>query len=306
MGALQGKSVVITGSGRGIGAACAKGVARLGAAVVVNDVSADVAEATAAEIRAAGGRAVAQVADIVSWDEAGKLIERCVAEFGAIDGLVNNAGLFAMARLDELDGAKWRALVDVNVIGTVNCAAHAVKHMQKRGGGSIVNVTSGAHMGIPAMGIYGATKGAVASLTYAWAMELKDAGIRVNALSPQAATRMSDTTGAYFSGRGEKRPVGKSPPAENNSPVIEFLLSDASAGMTGQIVRIDGAQLALCTHPGILMPILRNEHWTFEAVRDAFAADLARRQLPLGIVGINVADTVANPSDLWKARASGS
>jgi NAD(P)-dependent dehydrogenase (short-subunit alcohol dehydrogenase family) len=303
MSALQGKAVVITGSGRGIGAACAKGVARLGAAVVVNDVSADVAEATAAEIRSQGGRAVAQVADITSWADAGKLIARCVSEFGAIDGLVNNAGLFAMARLDELDEAKWRSLVDVNIVGTVNCAAHAVKQMQKRGRGSIVNVTSGAHMGIPAMGIYGATKGAVASLTYTWAMELKDSGIRVNALSPQAATRMSETTGAYFGGRGEKRPIGNSPPAENNSPVVEFLLSDAAAGITGQLVRIDGAQLALCTHPGIQMPLLRNERWSFETVREAFATDLAKRQVPLGIVGMRVAETVDNPSDLWKSRA---
>ena len=100
---LQGKAVVITGSGRGIGAATAARAARLGARVVVNDVDGDVAEATAAAIRAAGGEAVAIAADITQWDEAGRLIAGCVEAFGRIDGLVNNAGLFRMGRIDELD-----------------------------------------------------------------------------------------------------------------------------------------------------------------------------------------------------------
>src|SRR5690349_12897016 len=98
---LEGKAVVITGSGRGIGAACAKGVARQGASVIVNDVDAKLAEETVAAISAAGGTAVACVADITDWDQAGRLIDRCVAAFGKIDGLVNNAALFHRSRLDQ-------------------------------------------------------------------------------------------------------------------------------------------------------------------------------------------------------------
>jgi NAD(P)-dependent dehydrogenase (short-subunit alcohol dehydrogenase family) len=302
-GILQGKAVVITGSGQGIGRACALAVARLGAAVVVNDVNKTKAEAVAGEIRAAGAKAVAHVADIASWSEAAGLIERCVGEFGAIDGLVNNAALFMMGRLDEMTDGDTQRLFNVNVVGTVNCSMHAVKQMQKRRKGSIVNVTSGAHMGIPAMGVYGATKGAVASFTYTWAMELKDSGIRVNALSPQAATAMGDSTHEYYRAKGLPKPA-QQPPAENNTPVVEYLLSDASNGVTGQIVRIDGPQLGLCAHPGILMPMQSNPHWTCESVAEAFERDFAKRQLPLGIVGMSV-QTVDNPSDFWKRSEAG-
>jgi NAD(P)-dependent dehydrogenase (short-subunit alcohol dehydrogenase family) len=296
MGALSGKSVIVTGSGRGIGAACARSIARLGAAVVVNDIDARNAEAVAEGIRADGGRAVAHIADISSWQGAGGLIERCVREFGAVDGLVNNAALFMMGRLDEMQEGECLRLLNVNVIGTANCAAHAVRHMQKRRSGSIVNVTSGAHMGMLAMGIYGATKGAVASFTYTWAMELKDHGIRVNALSPRADTPMGDIRKDYMRARGVEGPPALQLSAEGNTPVVEFLLSDDAADITGQIVRIDGAQLTLCSHPMVALPLQRNERWTFESVRDAFREGLVKRQFPSGIVGIRNFEVVLNRS----------
>lgn len=299
MGALDGKAIVITGSGRGLGAACAKGVAARGAAVIVNDVDEQPALEVAKAINGSGGRAIAHSADISKWSEAAALIERCVREFGTIDGLVNNAALFSMARLDELREQDIRRFIEANLIGTINCAAHAIGPMIKSGKGSIVNVTSGAQMGLPTLGVYGATKGAVASLTYTWAIELKEKGIRVNALSPQAATRLHEVSDAYYRAKGLPPPAPvKQPPPENNAPVVEFLLSDASAGVTGQVIRSDGPQLALCTHPGILMPILQNDHWTFESVCEAFAHDLAKRQPPLGIVGVEVTFT-PNPSDYW-------
>jgi hypothetical protein len=155
-------------------------------------------------------------------------------------------------------------------------------------------------MGIPAMGVYAATKGAVASFTYTWAMELQESGVRINALSPQADTPMGDATTEYYKAKGMAKPTGRQPPPENNTAVIEFLLSDASAGVTGQIVRVDGPQLALCTHPGILMPMRRHDGiWTYEAVDEAFRTDFAKRQLPLGIVGLELNKTIPNPSDFW-------
>ncbi|MGE0388023.1 MAG: SDR family NAD(P)-dependent oxidoreductase [Gammaproteobacteria bacterium] len=289
MGPLNGKAVIITGSGRGIGAACAKYIARLGGAVVVNDVDATEAEATAAAIRSAGGKAVAHVADITSWSAAGGLIDRCVSEFGAIDGLVNNAGLFSMGRLDEMTDGGLRRLLEVNVVGTANCAAHAVKPMLARGTGSIVNVTSGAHMGIPGMSAYGATKGAVASFTYTWAMELQGTGVRVNAMSPLAETRMGEESTAYARARGIDLPKRTDMPGpEANAPLIAFLVSDDARNVTGQIVRIEGRQLGLVAHPGIALPVIDRDAWDFESVRDAFRDSLAARQLPLGIVGLKV------------------
>ena len=304
MGALEGKAVVITGAGRGLGAACAKALAVQGAAVVVNDLDRQHASAIVKVINYAGGRAVAHPADISQWSEAKGLIDRCVREFGTIDGLVNNAAFFSMARLDALEEHDIRRSVEVNLIGTINCAAHAIRPMVTKGKGSIVNVTSGAQMGLEALSVYGSTKGAVASLTYGWAAEFGQKGIRVNALSPLAATRMTDAGDAYYRDKGLLLTNSVvPPPPENNTPVVEFLLSDASIGVSGQVIRVDGPQLALCTHPAILLPTINSEGWTFDSVREAFARDLAKRQLPSGIVGMQGTVT-HNPSGFWRTLAS--
>lgn len=281
---LQNKAVVITGAGRGIGAACAKGAALRGASVVVNDVDAAEAEHTVAEIRASGGKAVACVADITDWDEAGRLIQTCIDQFGKIDGLVNNAALFHRSRLDEFDPVVARRLVDVNVLGTLHCAAHAVKPMLAQGSGSIVNVTSDVHMGIPPYGIYGATKGAVASLVYTWALELAGTGVRVNALSPSGATRMVVQAAAEESEGLQYHAMA--PSAENNSPVVEFFLSDDSAHVTGQLVRTQGDYLFLYTHPALLMPPAIRSEWTFETVAGVFANELKDRLVACGTMGM--------------------
>src|SRR5262249_23200018 len=155
-----------------------------------------------AEVTAAGGKAVAGVADITSWDAAAGLIARCTDAFGAIDGLVNNAGLIIPDRIDEAKEADLRAMVNVNVLGTAFCTAHAAKAMRARRQGSIVNFCSGSHTGAATISGYAGTKGAVASFTYSWAAELKEAGVRVNAVLPMAETRMRDINDAYRASKG--------------------------------------------------------------------------------------------------------
>jgi len=284
MAMLEGKAIVITGSGRGIGAACAKGVARQGASVVVNDVDAAFADETVAAITATGGTAIACVADITDWDQAGALIDRCIAAFGKIDGLVNNAALFHRGRLDQYDPAVARALVDVNVIGTLNCAARAVKPMLAQGAGSIVNLTSNTHMGSPPYGIYAATKGAVASLVYTWAMELAGSGVRVNALSPFGATRM--VLASFDDDEEAKRVHAAFPRPEANSPVVEYLLSDAAAGVNGQMVLIRGQEVYLYAHPALMLPAVVRSEWTAEALADAFDREFKGRLVPCGDAGM--------------------
>jgi NAD(P)-dependent dehydrogenase (short-subunit alcohol dehydrogenase family) len=301
MAILAGKAIVVTGSGRGIGATIAKLAAAEGASVVVTDIDRDVAEQVAAEIVKAGGKAVAHAADITDWAGAGGLIQRCVDTYRKIDGLVNNAGLFRMGRVEEMNEADIRALMGANVIGTAFTARHAAPHMMKQKSGSIVNVTSGAHMGMPMMGAYGASKGAVASFTYTWSAELKDHGIRVNALSPMAATRMADSTSTYFAEKGMPAYSGTLPPPENNAPVVIFLLSDDAKSVTGQIVRIEGTQLSLVSHPGVAVPVLdRASGWNVAAITQAFRTDLGKRQLPVGVVGLKVEPTDI-VSAFWKA-----
>lgn len=280
---LEGKAIVITGSGGGIGAACAKGTARLGASVIVNDVDAEAAEQTVREIRDEGYTAVACQADITDWDASGRLISSCIENFGRIDGLVNNAGLFHLNKMWDFDPAVARALVDVNVLGTMYCGVHAARAMIPQGSGSIVNVVSGAHVGMESTGIYGATKGAVASLVYAWAVELKEKGIRVNALSPLAAnTRMARMNSEY---RGDD-PESKLQQPEANAPVVEYLLSDRAEDVTGQIVRIDSGELQLYTHPALLQPPILRDSWTCADVADAFDSQLKARMVDCGLMGM--------------------
>src|SRR5579863_389755 len=206
MSDLEGKSVVITGAGNGIGAAYARAAAAAGAQVIVNDIVAQDAEAMAQLIRRAGGRAVAQPGDIRSPSAAAALIDRCIAEFGAITGLVNNAAISRANTAWEAKADDFRAMLEVNVMGLFHCGQAALKPMMAQGSGSIINITSGAHTGQPTLGCYGATKGAVASLTYAWAGELRESGIRVNAVSPVGMSRMGNNPGL--------------PPAEANAPAV--------------------------------------------------------------------------------------
>lgn len=284
MRALEGKAVVITGAGAGLGAAYARHAASLGAAVVVNDLAPDAAMRVAAELTAAGARAIARPGDVSSWSFAGELVDSCVDAFGALDGLVNNAGLLRPAGLLDMSESDLRRMIDVNICGLVACATRAARVMIAKGRGSIINIASGSHAGDIGLGGYAATKGAVASLTYSWAMELADSGVRVNAVSPLAQTAMAQENLAFIARRstGRQPPAAALPDPAASAPVVSFLLSERSAAINGQIVRITGDTLSLMTHPAIAPPALKGD-WTFEAVCEAFADVLSSRQRPLGL-----------------------
>jgi NAD(P)-dependent dehydrogenase (short-subunit alcohol dehydrogenase family) len=283
---LQGKAIVITGSGRGIGAACAKGCARQGAAVVVNDIDPVDANDTAAAIAADGGKVIVCIADVSQWEQAERLIDTCISTFGKIDGLVNNAALYHAARIDAFDPIAARSLLEANVLGPLYCTGSAVKPMLAQGSGSIINVVSGAHMGIVNLGIYGATKGAVASMVYTWALELAGSGVRVNALSPFGATRIAfPDRRAPIPDEMAKR-LALLPPPEANSPVVEFLLSDLAKDVNGQLVRIDKGELQLYTHPALLLPSVKRDEWTAESVAQTFEHEFKDRQVPCGVRGM--------------------
>lgn len=285
MQALADKAVIITGAGSGLGAAYARHAAALGAAIVVNDVDGRAAQATAEAITRAGGKAIAHVGDVSSWPYAQVLVEACLDAFGTLTGLVNNAGILRTGRVIDLTEADMRRMLEVNLLGTAACASHAARRMLAAGtAGSIVNVASGSQAGDIGLGGYGATKGAVASLTYSWAMELRGTGIRVNALSPLAETAMAAQNKALMAEQAANRQVHYTtlPDPEVNAPVVSFLLSDASSGISGQVVRIAGRQLSFVTHPLIAEPILEDD-WSYETVNRAFADILADRQQPLGL-----------------------
>ena len=290
-GSLSGKAIAITGGGNGIGAATARLAAREGARVLVNDIDSAAARKVVADIRSDGGTAEAHVGDISNWRIAHSLVDACVDTWGTIDGLVNNAGLHYLSAIEEETERDLARLVEVNVLGSMYCGLAALREMRRRGRGSLVNTTSGAQSGITLTGAYAASKGAVASMTYSWAIDCAGTGVRVNALSPMAGdsvqgyhSSMTGNTISYFVQRG--LPPWPKPDAspEDNAPVSCYLLSDRARNINGQVVRIDGKRLTVMSHPAATGPLLERPEWTVAGIADAFDQTLAERQQPLGVV----------------------
>ena len=243
---------LITGSGRGIGAASALLAAKRGWAVCVNYISkADRAEAVVAEIRAGGGKAIAVQADTANEADVIRLFEQVDRDLGRLTSLVNNAGVTGRAgRLETFDAATLRRILDVNVVGTLLCTQQAVKRMStKQGGtgGTIVNVSSiaaqlgGANQWIP----YAAAKGAVNSITTGSAKEFAAEGIRVNAIMPG----LIDTEIHIEAGVGDRLqkvipqvPMGRIGTAAECAEAIVWLMSGEAAYMTGANLLISGGR----------------------------------------------------------------
>jgi NAD(P)-dependent dehydrogenase (short-subunit alcohol dehydrogenase family) len=274
MGLLDEKAIVVTGAARGLGRAYALEAAREGASVVVNDVDEAEAEAVVDEIIAAGGEASVYVASVVSWEGALGVVEHCQERFGKLDGLVNNAGILHAALPHEEDEKRARAIVEVNVLGAIYVGAHAMRVMIDQGHGAIVNNTSSSHYGVPGLASYSATKGALASLTYSWAVDMLPFGVRVNAFSPSAFTRMSTQSG--------RSNALKAPPVERNVPAVIYLLSDAADGITGQVVQLRGEDLVVVAHPGLTEAVASAPEWTPSLVVTRFDPVLRANIQPLG------------------------
>ena len=216
------------------------------ASVVCADLHADAAQRTAAAIVEAGGTAVAEQVDVADWAGAAALIDGCVERFGAIDGLVNNAGVVTVAPAAQETEANLRRVIEVNLLGTAFSGTLALRRMTARGAGSIVNVTSGAAFGMPRLAAYSASKGGVTSLTYAWAAEVAGTGVRVNAVSPNARTPLADQLAAAF----PDVPAGTDSP-ESNSAAVVHLLSDAASDVNGQVFVTGGPSLRRQSRPRI-------------------------------------------------------
>ncbi|MGH3780775.1 MAG: SDR family NAD(P)-dependent oxidoreductase [Pseudonocardiaceae bacterium] len=278
MGILEGRAVVITGAGRGLGEAYARHAARAGACVVVNDVDGEQAEAVAARIVEQGGRAVANAASVRDPDQASGIVRQCLAQFGRIDGLVNNAALgpHEVPPWEE-DVHCARDIIEVNVLGVLHCGIAAAKVMRAQGGGSIVNISSGSSFGQRRAGAYSASKGAVASLTYAWALDLEDAGVRVNGVCPLAWTRLVERSpAAQLRCTRERTP-------DRVAPLITYLLSDLADGITGQLIRCTGDQLHIVRQPAIKEPVLGCAGWDTDDIAAAFDGFLNQSLEPFGL-----------------------
>ena len=278
---LEGKAAVVTGAGRGIGRGHCIHLAKAGAAVVVNDRDVDEANKVVQELTDAGGKAVASGADISSREGCQSLVDQCVEAFGSIDIVVNNAGnvrdrTFLKMTDDEFDDV-WR----VHVKGTFWCSQIAARKMREQGsGGAIINTTSAAHFGNFGQTNYAAAKGAVASMTYTWAMELARYGIRVNAISPMGTTRMSKT---YKGPDGKEVEIPFIDPALNG-PTVVFLCSDKASYVTGQVFGTGGDRVTLLSQPRYGTSMLKPGGWGLDDLATHFKQQLGGQLEPLGIM----------------------
>ena len=246
---MHGKTAVVTGAGRGIGEGIAAVLADAGAAVVCAARRTDEIERVAADIRAAGGRAIAVTTDVTNLEEVEALAEVAMSEFGSLDTWVNNAGGSPVRTpLRDLDPAEWQNTMDLNLTAVYRCTLAAVPRMLADGrGGSVINITSMASFhGTPGSGHYAAAKRAVNSLTETFALELAPL-IRVNGIAPGAvpteimmkALGVNETTVQRYA---DKIPLGRLGTPTDLGAVALFLASDASAWITGQTLSVAGGR----------------------------------------------------------------
>ncbi|MEM7409853.1 MAG: glucose 1-dehydrogenase [Myxococcota bacterium] len=248
MGRLEGKTTIVTGAARGIGAATARRFVAEGANVLLTDVLVDDGKATAAELGSAARFAEHDVSDETQWP---KIVELCEREFGAPSVLVNNAGIGGahFELLETLSPDLARKILDINVIGVMLGIQAVVPAMAAAGGGSIVNLSSTASVSpMNALAIYSASKSAVSGMTKAAAMELGPRGIRVNSVQPGGAdTAMGNAMGVpleeYSKYQGHT-PLQRACHADEIASGVLYLASDESLHCTGTELLIDGGQAA--------------------------------------------------------------
>jgi NAD(P)-dependent dehydrogenase (short-subunit alcohol dehydrogenase family) len=280
MGLVDGKCVVISGAGRGIGRGHARVLAAEGACVVVNDVDFAEAEAVVAEISKAGGRALANGDDIGTRAGCEALVAQCVGVFGRIDAAINNAGIVRDRSFLKMTDAEFDDVFRIHAKSTFWISQAAAQRMRDQGqGGCIVNTTSGAHMGNFGQTNYAAAKGAIASMTYTWALELARHRIRVNCIAPAGSTRMTDTA-KDAEGNAIELPFWD--PALN-TPLVAYLISDEGDWVTGQVFAVGMERLGVMRQPTFGKTLTRSGGWDIASVRSRFASELGPVLEPFGL-----------------------
>lgn len=238
----------------------------------MNGTTSGAVDAVVSEITASGGVAEGHAGDVADWSVATDLVAHCLASFGRIDGFVNNAAVVVRQSRPWLHTeSEIRRTVEANALGTMFCSVAALRPMVQQGSGSVINTISVAALGLEEHGVYGATKGAIASWTYCVALDLAGTGVRMNAISPSAQTGMS----APVPGRHRA-------PPEAAAPMVLYLLSDLSTGVNGQVLRIAGSKIATLAPPHFRDP-LEAEHWTVDAIADAAGTTLKDQLESVGL-----------------------
>jgi NAD(P)-dependent dehydrogenase (short-subunit alcohol dehydrogenase family) len=283
MALLDGKVAVVTGGGTGIGRAVSIGLAGAGARVVVNDYgvgvdgldpSSEPANAVVAEIRRAGGQAVAAPDSVATMAGGRAVVDLALQEFGDLHVVVCCAGILRERMIFNMSEEEWDAVIAVHLKGHFTVMQPATRHMREKKAGSIVAFTSTAGLeGSPGQPNYSAAKEGIVGLTRSTALAMAKYGVRCNAISPTADTRMTQRL------PGERRSAATVTPPEAIAPVVTFLASDRARHITGQVIGVRGAEVSVYSHPAPIRTVSAPGAWTAEQLADVWDRGLGQDRL---------------------------
>lgn len=286
---LKGKVAIVTGSGRGIGKEIAVMMAEQGAAVIVNDLGADIggegketklADQVVEEIKAAGGKAAANYGSVASFEDAQEMVRQAVDEFGRLDILVNNAGILRDRIFHKMTEEEWDAVIAVHLKGTFNTTRAAVQTFRDQGGGSVINFTSTSGLlGNYGQTNYGAAKLGIVGFSRNAALDTEKFGVRVNCVAPFAWTRLTASIPGGDDPENKRLENLKKMDPKQIAPLCVYLGSDDAAEkkITGQVFCVRGNEIILFSLPRPKRSLHKNGGWTPQDVADimpeAFSGD---------------------------------
>lgn len=271
---MEGKVVVVTGAGRGIGAAIAKLAAQHGAKVVVNDIGVALdgaggdqtpAQEVVNAIKEAGGDAAPSYDSVAEFASAAKIVQCALDNFGRIDAVVNNAGILRDVIFHKMSESDWDSVVNVMLKGAFNCSRHAADHFRKQESGAFVHMTSTSGL-IGGMGQanYGAAKLGMVALSKAIAVDMSRFNVRSNCIAPVAWTRMTASIPAKDPATAARIEQRKQVTPEHNAPLAVFLASEAAKGVNAQVFATRKNEIFLMSQSRPLRGVHRADGWTPE------------------------------------------
>lgn len=290
-GMVEGKVVIVTGAGRGIGAAIAKLMAKEGAQVVVNDIGVSLsgeggdrtpAQEVVDEIRKSGGTAVPNYDSVAEFASAAKIVQCAVDHFGRVDCVVNNAGILRDVIFHKMTEEDWDAVINVMLKGAFNMCRHAADHYRRQESGSFIHMTSTSGL-VGAMGQvnYGAAKLGMVGLSKNIAIDMQRFNVRSNCIAPVAWTRMTASIPAKDPASAKRVEQRKQVTADHNAPLAVFLASDAAKDVTGQVFSVRKNEIFLMSQSRPLRGIHRSEGWTPRACAEHMLPALKSWFFPL-------------------------
>ncbi len=279
---LEGKSVLVTGSGRGIGRGIALEVARAGGSVVVNDLDPETVQEVVTEIEAAGGSAVANTDSVASWEGANAMVEQAVKAFGKIDAVVNNAGILRDNIFHKMTPEEFNDVVDVHLRGSFNTSRAAATHFRNQKSGAFVHMTSASGLvGNFGQANYSAAKLALVGLSKSIALDMERFNVRSNCICPFAWSRMIATIPTDTPEQKDRVEKLKRMKPEKIAPMAAALCSDRAAHITGQIFGVRMNEIFLISQPRPLRSVQKSEGWTIDSIFETAIPALEKNFYPL-------------------------